>query len=213
MAKSKRRFGWLASAGWLTAALFLSLAGLSACAKREVGSYADTGPSLNLFEFFEGESVAYGIFEDRFGNLRRRFKVVIEGDIDGDTLTLTEDFLYADGEVQQRIWVIENTGQNAAGLQLYSGRAGDVIGSAEGQVAGAAMNWRYDVNLQIDGSDWQVHFDDWIYQLDDKVAINRAEVRKYGVAIGSVTLVFLRGAAAQAVGPIDLEKWSPETPR
>ncbi|MGC6412425.1 MAG: DUF3833 domain-containing protein [Candidatus Puniceispirillaceae bacterium] len=205
---AKRRFGWLASAGWVIAAVFLSLAGLSACAKTDVASLSETGPQLDLLDFFEGESVAYGIFEDRFGNLRRRFKVVIKGEVEGDTLTLTEDFLYADGETQQRIWVITDMGQNEAGLRLYSGRAGDVMGSAEGLVAGAAMNWRYDVMLNIDGADWQVHFDDWIYQLDDKVAINRAEVRKFGLAIGSVTLVFLRGAAAEAVGPVDLENWS-----
>ena len=26
-------------------------------------------PKLDLFSFFEGKTIAYGIFEDRFGNL------------------------------------------------------------------------------------------------------------------------------------------------
>jgi hypothetical protein len=52
-----------------------------------------------------------------------------------------------------------------------------------------------------------VHFDDWIYKQDEEVAINRAYISKYGIEIGSVTIVFLRGKAAAAVGPLDLSQW------
>ena len=38
-----------------------------------------------------------------------------------------------------------------------------------------------------------LRFDDFIYQIDEDIAINRAFVSKWGVEIGSVTLVFLRG--------------------
>ena len=61
--------------------------------------------------------------------------------------------------------------------------------------------------LNMSGRDVKVHFDDWIYRQDEDIAINRAYVSKFGVEIGSVTLVFLRGAAAAAVGPQDLESW------
>jgi len=39
------------------------------------------------------------------------------------------------------------------------------------------------------------------------VAINRAYISKYGFEIGSVTLAFLRGAAAQSMLPLNLERW------
>jgi len=52
-----------------------------------------------------------------------------------------------------------------------------------------------------------VRFNDWIYQQDENVAINRAYVSKFGIEIGSVTLVFMRGDAARALGPLDLENW------
>ena len=51
-----------------------------------------------------------------------------------------------------------------------------------------------------------VRFNDWIYQQDENVAINRAYVSKFGIEIGSVTLVFMRGDAARAIGPLNLEK-------
>ena len=38
----------------------------------------------------------------------------------------------------------------------------------------------------------KVHFNDWIYQQDENVAINRAYVSKFGINIGSVTLVFFK---------------------
>ena len=86
--------------------MIIFLAGLSGCARRDVLSLADRQPALDLADFFAGESVAYGIFEDRFGNLRRQFRVNMVGTVEGDTLTLDEDFLYDDGERAKRVWVI-----------------------------------------------------------------------------------------------------------
>ena len=80
-------------------------------------------------------------------------------------------------------------------------------GTASGQISGNALNWEYDVVLNMSGREVKVHFDDWIYRQDEDIAINRAYVSKFGIEIGSVTLVFLRGAAAAAVGPLDLESW------
>ena len=44
--------------------------------------FENNKPKLDLFAFFEGETIAYGIFEDRFGNLKRQFRVNIKGKID-----------------------------------------------------------------------------------------------------------------------------------
>ena len=61
--------------------------------------------------------------------------------------------------------------------------------------------------LEMSGSEVKVHSDDWIYRQDEDVAINRAFISKFGIAIGSVTIVFLRGRTAAAVGPLDLANW------
>lgn len=184
------------------------LGGLSACARKDVTVLADRKPALDLAEFFAGESVAYGIFEDRFGNLRRQFRVNMTGVVEGETLTLAEEFLYDDGERADRTWSISKTGIGPDGASMYAGRAGDVSGTAKGRVVGNALNWEYDVVLEMSGTALEVHFDDWIYRQDQDVAINRAFISKFGVEIGSVTLVFIRGKAAAAIGPLDLSKWS-----
>ena len=181
--------------------------GLSACAKKDVTHLAERGPPLALEQFFEGESVAYGIFEDRFGNLRRQFRVNLQGTVSGNRLVLDEQFLYEDGEKAQRVWTIDKLDSGADGTVSYEGQASDIKGRASGRVSGDGLNWRYDVALNMDGRELEVHFDDWIYRQSEDVAINRAYVRKFGVEIGSVTIVFLRGKAAAAIGPLNLDKW------
>ena len=57
------------------------------------------------------------------------------------------------------------------------------------------------------GNKMYVHFDDWIYRQSEDIAINSAYVSKFGIEIGSVTIVFMRGQAAAAVGPLDVEQW------
>ena len=180
---------------------------LSACAAQNIKDVSDRAPTLDLEAFFEGDVIAYGIFEDYTQSLKRQFRVNILGTVAGDTLTLEEDFLYDDGETQRRVWVIQNLGQSEEGVTLYEGRADDVNGVARGEVAGNALHWRYSLALPVGDTSYDITFDDWIYQQDDHVAINRARLTKFGFEVGSVTLVFLRGKAAEAIGPLNLEAW------
>jgi len=168
--------------------------------------FQNNTPKLDLFSFFEGDTIAYGIFEDRFGNLKRQFRVNINGKIDNQILTLDEDFLYDDGEQAKRIWKIEKKIDNNQHV-TYEGQADDVDGKASGSISGNALNWSYDIYLNIKGSDIKVHFNDWIYKQSEDLAINRAYVSKFGINIGSVTLVFLRGDTANKIGPLNLKNW------
>jgi hypothetical protein len=127
------------------------------------------------------------MFQDRFGVVKRRFTVEITGQRKGEQLTLDESFLYDDGETQRRIWTIERLDAHH-----YQGKAADVVGIAQGKAYGNALNWRYDLLLDVDQKQWQVSFNDWMFLQDDKVLINRAKVSKYGFTIGEVTLFFLK---------------------
>lgn len=176
------------------------------CSQTDMKEFQNNTPKLDLFEFFAGETIAYGIFEDRFGNLKRQFRVNINGKIDNQILTLDEDFLYDDGEQAKRIWKIEKKIDNNQHV-TYEGQADDVEGKASGSISGNALNWSYDIYLNIKGSDIKVHFNDWIYKQSEDLAINRAYVSKFGINIGSVTLVFLRGDTANKIGPLNLKNW------
>ena len=183
--------------------LFLLLTG---CFQTNMKQFENNTPKLDLFSFFKGETIAYGIFEDRFGNLKRQFRVNITGNVDNKVLILDESFLYDDGEKAKRIWKIKKIIDDEQKIS-YEGQAEDVEGKATGSVVGNTLNWSYDIFLNIKGSNIKVHFNDWIYKQSDDLAINRAYVSKFGINIGSVTLVFLRGKTAQNIGPLNLKNW------
>ncbi len=157
--------------------------------------FAAAEPKLVLEDYFQGRSRAWGIFEDRFGNLRRQFVVDVQGTWDpaSRTLTLVEDFVYSDGERQQRIWRIEKLGENR-----YRGTAGDVIGTAEGVTSGNALFWEYDMDLKVGDSLWRVRFSDWMWLQPHGALINRARVKRWGIEIGTVTIFFQRDPARAA---------------
>ena len=155
-------------------------------------------PRFVLEEYFAGKVQAWGVFQDRFGRLRRQFVVDIEGSWDGEVLTLVEDFVYDDGEIDRRVWSIRRIDEHR-----YEGTADDVVGTATGISYGNALNWQYDFDLQIGESTVRVHFDDWMFLQDPDVMINRADVTKWGFAIGEASIFFRRlGTAETASGTV-----------
>lgn len=163
----------------------IGAAALAGCASTDLPD-RPTGyaPALVLEDYFVGESRAYGVFEDRFRNLRRQFVVDITGTMQSGELILDERFRYDDGQTERRVWRIKRTADG------YEGRADDVIGVAKGRVEGSFLSWKYQVNLKMGDSAWKVTFDDRMWLQPDGVLINRAYVSRWGVTIGAVTIVF-----------------------
>ena len=155
------------------------------CSGSELKDFKNVKPKLILEEYFAGETQAWGIFEDRFGKVRRQFRVGINGTWDGNILTLDEKFRYSDGEIDRRIWRISKNN-----IDSYVGSAPDIVGVAWGRVSGNALNWRYQMNLDVEGIKLLVTFDDWMFLQPGGVLINRATVTKLGVEIGTVTVFF-----------------------
>ena len=158
---------------------------LSGCTNMKPTDFSGTTPQLRIEEYFAGHTRAWGIFEDRFGNLRRQFVVDIDGKWDGETLVLDERFLYSDGEKDRRVWTIRKIDAHR-----YEGQAADVIGVAVGEAYGNALNWRYDMDLKVGEGTLRVHFNDWMFLQESGVLVNRARVSKFGIEIGEVTLFF-----------------------
>lgn len=171
--------------------VFAGLIGLTACTG--VPSFDDPALSdrdLNLEEFFDGDLVAYGQFQDLFGTVRRRFEVRIAGDWDGQRLRLVEDFVYEDGSTEQRVWTLVKTGP-----ETWSGTAPGVIGAATGTEEGDRFNWTYTIDLPIPSADGttetlRVDFNDWMWLLSDDRLFNRAYMSRFGVIIGDVSISF-----------------------
>ena len=160
----------------------------------DIKSFEGKEPRFVLEDYFQGKTRAWGIFEDRFGTLRRQFAVDIDGKLDGDTLTLDERFEYSDGERDRRVWTIRKLNAH-----LYEGRSDDIIGTAQGDSYGNALRWRYDIDLKMGDSTLRVHFVDWMFLQEDGVLMNRARVSKWGFDIGEVTLVFVKPEKMQTL--------------
>lgn len=179
--------------GRLGAAL-ISLIFLNSCTSMKPTDFKESMPVLAIEEYFAGETRAWGLFEDRFGTLRRQFTVDITGTWDGEQLVLDERFQYSDGETDRRVWTITKTGPHT-----YEGRADDVVGLASGESYGNALNWRYDMDLKVGDGTMRVHFNDWMFLQPSGVLLNRARVSKFGFAIGEVTLAFMKPETAGAM--------------
>ena len=149
------------------------------------GGDCSSSGGLNLEEFFEGKTVAYGQFQDIFGTVRRRFEVDITGTWDGETLTLIEDFVYEDKSTEQRIWTLVKTGGDT-----WRGTAPGVIGEAFGKERGDTFNWRYTIDLPVPDGTLRVAFDDWMWLLTEDRLLNRAYMKRFGVDIGEVIITF-----------------------
>lgn len=157
------------------------------CSSVQVADYKNEKPTLKLEEYLNGNLTAHGIFQDRSGLIKKRFTVDMKGTWKDNVGVLEEDFIYSDGTKSRRVWTITKISD-----QLYKGTASDVIGEAKGEVAGNALRWRYDLSLDVDGDTYKVTFDDWMYQMDDKVMLNKSKMYKFGIYLGEVTLSFYK---------------------
>lgn len=167
--------------------LMVALFGLWGCSSVEIDKYRSETPVLDLRQYFNGTLEAHGIFQDRSGEVVKRFTVIIDASWQGEVGTLDERFTYSDGSTQRRVWTITRTGEGR-----YVGRADDVVGEARGEEAGNALRWRYVLALPVGGKVYNVDFDDWMFLMDDRVMLNRSVMSKWGFRLGEVTLSFYK---------------------
>jgi hypothetical protein len=171
----------------LTGAAATAAISLGGCASQNIEAYATEKPVLDLQQYFNGVLDAYGVFTDRSGAVVKRFTVVMKCTWTGNEGVLDEDFTYSDGTKQKRVWRLTKLADGR-----YTGTAGDVVGTAQGQARGNAFYWTYTLSLPVNGSVYEVQFDDWMYLMTDKVMLNKATMRKLGVRLGEVTLSFTK---------------------
>lgn len=184
----------ISSMKWLV--LFFScmtLLGLQGCASQNIELYASEKPQLDLRQYFNGNLQAHGIFQDRSGQVVKRFTVQMKaswtGVKDQEKGVLEEDFVYSDGSTQRRVWTLQRQTDGS-----YIGTAEDVKGQALGFIKGNTLNWKYTLLLPVDGTIYEVQFDDWMYLMNDQIMLNKAAMSKFGIHLGDVTLTFVKDA-------------------
>lgn len=168
-------------------ALIAGPAVLAGCAGPKVVDYAEQRPRLELDRYFNGRVRAHGIFQKRSGEVARRFTVIMDCRWEGNQGVLDEAFTYSDGTKQRRVWHLTKLDGGS-----YAGRADGVVGEARGQESGNAFRWNYTLRLPVDGKEYEVQFDDWMFLVDEQVVLNRATMSKFGITLGEVLLSFTK---------------------
>jgi len=162
--------------------LLLLMAG---CSSVDVEDYADSDPRLDIADYFTGTTRAWGMVQDYSGEVQRRFTVTIEGSVEDDTLTLDEAFEFADGETDRRVWRFERVDEHR-----WVGTANDVEGTVEARQYGHAFHMNYPLDVDIGDRTITFTMDDWMYLQPDGRLINRTAMKKFGLTLGEITLVF-----------------------
>ena len=143
---------------------------------------------LDLKTYFNGELVAHGIFTDRSGKVRAPLHRADDRHLAGQpghagrsaSPTATARPSAASGASPTKA-----TAATPAAPTTWSARP-------QGRAAGNALNWRYTLRLPVDGSVYEVQFDDWMYLMDERVMLNKAVMSKFGIRLGEVTLAFYK---------------------
>ncbi len=170
---------------WTRLFLLTGILLLVSCAHVDPTVYRQEKPALDLKNYFNGTLIGHGMFQDRSGQVQRRFVVTIKASWNGDVGTLDEDFVWSDGKKEKRIWTLRKKSPNQ-----YVGTASDVVGEALGMVEGNALNWQYTLRLPYKNDSIEVQFDDWMFLIDDRVMLNRAVMSKFGFRLGEVFISF-----------------------
>ena len=149
--------------------------------------FRDQKPRLIIEDFLSGNVKAWGILQNRSGKVTRQFSADLSGSWDGKQLILDEKFNWSDGEVQTRQWIISKLDDHN-----YEGTAGDVVGTAKGYSYGPAFKFEYVLLVPVKGKEIKITFDDWIFKQDERVAINRATMTKFGFKVAELTVMFVK---------------------
>ena len=170
--------------------LITSLILITSCSKNSFMKPEDfkgKEPRLIIEEYLSGNVKAWGVLQNRSGKVTRQFSADLNGKWDGNKLILDEKFNWDDGEIQNRQWQITKIDDNN-----YEGTAGDVVGKAKCYSYGPAFKFEYVLLVPVKGKEMKITFDDWIFKQDDRVAINRATMTKFGFKVAELTVVFVK---------------------
>lgn len=159
---------------------------LAGCSSNQTQDYADKTPVIDIRQYLNGPMEVQGMFQDRGGEVSRRFHVTMKGSWNGNQGELNEHFDYDDGEKDTRVWKVTFTDDHH-----FTATAHDCVGIAVGTQYGNAVNMKYTLRIPRKDSTVDVDMDDWIYlQMDGKTALDVVDMSKLGFNVGRLTMSF-----------------------
>ncbi|MCC5982889.1 MAG: DUF3833 family protein [Rhodobacteraceae bacterium] len=169
--------------------VFGSLA-LAGCA-RVPASPEGPGTPITLEDAFAGRARGVGVFRVTLTGAERRFRADLDGRLEGDRLTVVEDFFYDDGEENTLTWVFDRAAATN-GERRWTGRRDDTVGLAEVRETGSEIRLSYVADFESGGAVTRLGFEDVIYFGADGRVINDAIVTRWGLPVGTVRFELVR---------------------
>ena len=157
-----------------------------------LSDFAGREPRLLPERFFAAELRGWGLEVGPLGGIGRRLQVTATGRFDEatQTLSLSETYRFDDGHVDRLDWRIRKLADGR-----YEAEEPRLIEPGAGEAAGSAFQLTYRRAVpQSDGSAATLSFDDWFIQIDAETVMVRASVHKLLVPVGSMTVLYRRGA-------------------
>ncbi|MCA3574146.1 MAG: DUF3833 family protein [Aestuariivirga sp.] len=140
---------------------------------------------FDLLSYFEGRTLASGVFEGRGGQLKRRFTVDMMGRAEGSTLILEEHFLFDNGERQERTWTLTR-----GDGQSFTGTCEDAVSEARGRFEQGRAYLDSELRLKVGNRLIGMRFEDVFYDAGEGAVLNRSTVSKWGIRVGQVLILF-----------------------
>jgi hypothetical protein len=154
--------------------------GLAGCSRLPASPDGPLQP-ITLEQAFVGRAVGAGVFRVDLTGSERRFRARLNGRLDGDRLSVVEDFIYDDGEENRLTWVFDR-----AGPGRWTGRREDTVGVAEVIETGTEIRLSYLADFNASGEITRLGFEDVIYFGPEGRVINDAVVTRWGLPVARV---------------------------
>ena len=160
---------------------------LTACASAPPPPTTAIKP-VTLVSAFQGHRTGTGQFRIWLTGSERHFTAVLNGTVTGAdgsrTLTVTEDFLYDDGQKDRLTWVFHETAPGH-----WSGKREDTVGEAAVTEADGQIRLTYTADFKSLTDTTRLGFADLIYAQPDGTLINDGVVSKSGFPVAAVRFV------------------------
>lgn len=144
-------------------------------------AYAGSDPIFDIRKVLVGPIISEGVIFGPTGQMTSRFVAQMDGTWLGDRGTLAEDFHYANGTTQQRLWTL-SLDENGT----ITGTAPDIIGTAKGRQSGSTVRMTYRIRLPEDAGGHVLDVVDWMYLMPNGTILNKSEMRKFGIKVAEL---------------------------
>jgi hypothetical protein len=163
---------------------------LAACASTPAVP-VDPGPPITLVSAFQGRRTGRGHFRIWLTGDERRFTARLVGTVTGSqgarTLSVVEDFVYDDGQLDRLTWVFREKGPGR-----WTGKREDTVGEAEVIEEDGQIHLSYTADFKSPSGVNRLGFEDLLYARPDGTVVNDAVVSKAGIAVASVQFLIRR---------------------